>query len=95
MRTQAVIVCSFRKILGTRVASFYAFQPLQPHDVCCRLSIKLGRYRERLCCVHHEHDQRGQIGRPAVEDLHLHAGAVSIHYLARFDMSDSVRSFLT
>ena len=41
-------------------------------------SLELGRHRERLGGIHHEHDQGGQIGRAGVEDLHRHAGAMSI-----------------
>ena len=45
-----------------------------------------------LLAIYHEHYQGGQIGRAGVEDLHRHAGRMSIHRVAHLDIIDTIRS---
>src|SRR5579862_7984381 len=54
-----------------------------------RVSGQCGRHRERFGGIHHEHDERGQIRRAAVEDLHCHAGHMSVHGVTGLDIADA------
>src|ERR1043166_1798636 len=57
-----------------------------PPAICVPLygvaSLEFGRRRERTRRIDHEHDQRDQLVRAAVEHLHRHIGRVAVHAAA-------------